>query len=129
VIRHNIRMLVAFGIVTTIVAWIALMVSFWLPDPAGTALQATALAIGIPGLVFAVSGVIFETELVTEFEKREEKVKRTHPLRCSDCGTKILNAGGTTIGDELEEELMIEPGTWRPPRTSPYDHDKGGPMA
>src|SRR3954462_8037540 len=100
-IRHNIRMVVAFGIVTTIVAWIALMVSFWLPDPAGHALQATALAIGIPGLVIAAFAVVFETELVSEFEAREEKVKRTHPLRCSDCGSKILNAGGTTIGDQL----------------------------
>lgn len=104
--RHNIRMIVAFGFAFTIVGWIALMVSFWLPEPAAQALQATAWAMGVPGLVVAGIGLTCEEELVTEFDRRRHQVHRTHALRCTDCGTKILNAGGTTVGDQLESELM-----------------------
>jgi DNA-directed RNA polymerase subunit RPC12/RpoP len=105
-VRHNIRMVVAFSAFTVLAAWLALMVSFWLPGVAGHALQATALSLGIPGLVVAVVGVIFESELTEEFELRGQKAK-AHALRCTDCGSKILNAGGTTIGDQIEGEVMM----------------------
>ena len=108
-IRHNLRMAVAFGLAFVAVAWICLMVSFWLPDPAGQALQATAWAMGIPGLVVAAVGFVMEQEIVTELENRQERVQRAKPLRCSDCGTKILDASGTTVGDQIEAEFMIEP--------------------
>lgn len=121
-VRHNIRMVVAFCAVTVLVAWIALLISFWLPDPAGVALQATAFALGIPGLVVGLAGVVFETELTDIFETRGERAKTTHPLRCTDCGSKILNAAGTTVGDQIESELMIEGhGGWRPPSDKASD--------
>jgi hypothetical protein len=119
-VRHNVRMVVAFGVITVLVAWVAFMVSFWLPDPAGAALQATALAMGIPGLVAAVVGVVFEGDLVNEFERRADEVKKPQPLRCTDCGSKILNTAGATIGDDIEGELMA--GQWTPPEdASPRD--------
>ena len=108
-IRHNLRMIVSFGAAFVIVAWVCLMVSFWLPGSAGQALQATAWALGVPGLVVAAVGFVMEQEIVTELENRQEKVKKTQPLRCSDCGTKILDASGTTIGDQIEGELMTGP--------------------
>jgi|SRR5262245_11873008 len=108
-IRHNLRMVVAFGAAFVGVAWICLMVSYWLPGAAGHALQATAWAMGIPGLVVAAAGFVMESEIVTELENRQEKVQRAKPLRCTDCGTEILNAGGTTIGDRIEGELMAGP--------------------
>jgi DNA-directed RNA polymerase subunit RPC12/RpoP len=102
-------MVVAFGIAFTIVGWIALMVSFWLPEPAAQALQATAWAMGIPGLAVAAIGLVCEEELVAEFDRRRDRVQRTRALRCTDCGNKILNVGGTTVGDQLESELMNTP--------------------
>jgi hypothetical protein len=117
--RHNIRLVLAFSIATVAVAWLALMVSYWLPEPAGHALMATALAMGVPALIAGAACFIFETEIIEELEKRNRAVQRTHPLRCTDCQNKILNAGGTTIGDQIEGELMA--GEWKPPPDSPFD--------
>jgi len=122
--RHNIRLVTAFAVVTVVVAWIALMVSYWLPDPAGKALMATAFAMGIPAII--VGGICFigETEITEELEKRSDaKTARARPMRCTDCGSKILNAAGTTIGDQIEDEVMMldtpayrdEKGNWHPP--------------
>jgi len=108
-VRHNIRMILALCGAFVSVAWVALVVSFWLPDPAGQALMATSWAMGIPSLIVGVVTVIFERELVEEFEARTKEVTRTQSLRCIDCGSKILNAGGTTIGDQIEGELMAGP--------------------
>jgi hypothetical protein len=125
--RHNIRLVIAFSIVTTIIAWIALMVSFWLPGLAGEALQATALSMGIPAIFIGGICFVMESELVEELEKRSSKeTARTKPLRCSDCGTKILDASGTTVGDEIEGEIMmLRPGLgehpWEHPPESPFD--------
>jgi hypothetical protein len=118
-VRHNIRMMVAFGVTFGVVAWVCLMISFWLPGLAGDALEATAWAMGIPGLVVAAAGVIFERELVEEFESRSEQAQKGKALRCSDCGTKILDASGTTIGDQIEGELMLEQSRDRPERRFP----------
>jgi DNA-directed RNA polymerase subunit RPC12/RpoP len=128
--RHNIRLVIAFSIATLAVAWIALMVSYWLPDPAGRALMATACALGFPALIAGGICFIGETEIVNELEKRSEKTARTRPMRCTDCGSKILNAAGTTIGDQIEDEvMMLEPptpirdpkGNWHPPDDGPFD--------
>jgi len=125
-VRHNIRMVLALCGAFVSVAWVALVVSFWLPDPAGQALMATSWAMGIPSLIIGVVGVIFERELVEEFESRTKEVTSTKALRCSDCGSQILNAGGTTIGDQIEEEVLMlnnpsydEKGNWKPPRSQP----------
>lgn len=96
--------MIAVGIALTLLGWIAMMVSFWLPHPIGQALMSTALSVGIPGLVFAIVPFIFAQEI----EEYHWLAKPT-PLRCTDCGSKILNAGGTTVGDQIEGELMIGP--------------------
>jgi len=128
--RHNIRLVIAFSVATLAVAWIALMVSYWLPDPAGRALMATACALGLPALFAGGICFVMETEIVNELEKRsDEKTARTRPMRCTDCGSKILNAAGTTIGDQIEDEVLMldtsvyrdDKGNWHPPHTSPYD--------
>jgi DNA-directed RNA polymerase subunit RPC12/RpoP len=110
----RVKPLIAAGIALTIIGWIALMVSFWLPGVIGHALQATALSVGIPGLVFAIVPAVFGQE-IEEFQP----TKKPQSLRCTDCGSKILNAGGTTIGDQIEGELMVGP--WTPPSASPFD--------
>ena len=79
---------------------------------------------GIPAII--VGGICFigETEITEELEKRSDaKTARARPMRCTDCGSKILNAAGTTIGDQIEDEVMMldtpayrdEKGNWHPP--------------
>ena len=100
----RVKPVIAAGILMTVIGWIALMVSFWLPGAIGVALQATALSVGIPGLVFAIVPAIFWEEIEDYHPTAKAK-----PLRCTDCGSKILNPAGTTIGDQIEGELMIGP--------------------
>lgn len=93
------------GLLLLLIGWIGFMVSFWMPtDWARQALMATALSLGIPGLVAAGGVFVFADEL-REYDpfKHQTQVK----LRCSDCGSKILNPAGTTIGDQLEEEVFM----------------------
>ena len=109
----RVKPLIAAGIVMTVLGWIALMVSFWLPGAIGQALQATALSVGLPGLAFAIVPAIFWREI-----EDYHPDKKPQPLRCTDCGTKILNPGGTTVGDEIEGEIMmLRPGLGE----HPYD--------
>lgn len=97
------KRLLYLSIGLTVISWIAFMVSFWLPHPVGAALQATALSLGIPG----VAAVCFLGVCWDEIETYLHRSK-TRTLRCTDCGSKILNPAGTTIGDQLEGELMLE---------------------
>lgn len=98
----RVKPIVVGGVALTVLGWVLLMVSFWLPGVLGTALQATALSLGIPGLVAGAGGFVFWREI-----EDYQPTAKQHPLRCTDCGSKILNAGGTTVGDQIEGELMI----------------------
>jgi len=90
------------------------MVSYWLPDPAGKALMATACVLGIPAII--TGGICFtmESELVEEIDKRQRKAHRTHPLRCSDCAAKILDASGATV-EQILPARYDDKGNWQPP--------------
>jgi|KBSMisStandDraft_5_1062788.scaffolds.fasta_scaffold104129_3 hypothetical protein len=118
----RVKPVIMAGILMTLIGWITMMVSFWLPGAVGTALNATAVSIGIPGLVFAIVPAIFWEEI-----EAYHPSKKPPSLRCKDCGTKILNPGGTTFGDAIEDELMLESPTpirpTRPIRNDPWkDH-------
>lgn len=107
---QTLKKLLVSGVVGLLLGWIALMVSFWLPtDFARSALSATALCLLIPSAV--VTGVI--TAAWNELQDVSFSTKQPK-YRCIDCGTKILNAAGTTIGDELEGEIMTS--EWSPPK-------------
>lgn len=98
----RVKPIVVGGVILAVLGWLAFMVSFWLPGAIGTALQATALSLGLPGLLAAGGGFIFWREI-----EDYQPTAKQHPLRCTDCGSKILNAAGSTIGDQIEGELMI----------------------
>lgn len=115
---RTLKLILISSIVGLFLGWIALMVSFWLPiEFARNALSATALCLLIPsGVAAAVISVCWEELQDLSFPTKQPK------MRCIDCGSKILNAAGTTIGDEMEGELMA----WSP-RTDPR-HPHEGPM-
>jgi hypothetical protein len=118
--RHNIRLITSFSVAFVVVAWVGLMVSYWLPDPAGKALMATSWILGIPAIIAGGIGFLAETEIVEEIDKRRVKAKKTHPLRCSDCAAKILDASGATV-EQILPARYDEKGNWHPPRTDPSD--------
>jgi hypothetical protein len=90
----RVKPIVLGGVVLTALGWVLLMISFWLPGAAGVALQATALALGIPGLVTAVCGYAFWNEIEDHQSRIERTTVKPQPLRCTECQTKILNASG-----------------------------------
>ena len=90
----KVKPIVLGGVVLTVLGWVLLMISFWLPGIAGEALQATALALGLPGLVTAVCGYAFWSEIEDHQSRIERTTVKPQPLRCTDCQTKVLNASG-----------------------------------
>lgn len=116
------KTILAVAVTGVLLGWIALMVSFWLPTQyAQDALSATALCLLVPfGITAGVISVAWEELQAISFSTKQPK------MRCIDCGTKILSAAGTTVGDEIEGEIMTS--QWTPPRSSPFKPN-GGPMA
>jgi hypothetical protein len=90
----RVKPIVLGGVVLAVLGWVLLMISFWLPGIAGEALQATALALGLPGLVTAVCGYAFWREIEDHQENITASTVKPQPLRCTECQTKILNASG-----------------------------------
>lgn len=73
----------------TVLGWVLLILSFWVfESDVHQAFQSTAMALLFPGGVGVVGLVIFEEEL-----------KRPHPMRCTTCGTQILDTSGTTVSE------------------------------
>lgn len=99
----RVKPIVVGGVALAVLGWLLMMVSFWLPGVAHDALMATALTIGIPGLVAGAGGFVFWREI-----EEYQPTAKTKPLRCTDCGSKILNASGTTVGDQIEGEFMLD---------------------
>lgn len=125
----RVKPIIITGLILTLIGWIAMMVSFWLPGIVGEALLSTALSIGIPGLVITIGPWIFWEEIEDYRPSKKARV-----LRCTDCASKILNPAGSTIGDQIEEEVMmldspirshpVKPAEWKPPPESPFDRKK-----
>jgi hypothetical protein len=111
------RLALAIAVGTfTVVGWLMLIVSFWTPTEfAHLALLNTSLAMLIPGMVGSAITAVFWDDMVRPITKPQ--------LRCTDCGTKILSPAGTTIGDKIEDELLV--GQWEPPKDASPFH-RGG---
>jgi hypothetical protein len=88
--RWQWKLAVEVSIVLAVAGWVSLMVSFWLPvQVAQQALFYTALSLGLPGLAGTVGLLCFKTELTTPARKM--------PLRCTDCGRRVINVGGEVM--------------------------------
>lgn len=101
--RRQYAVLCALAGVVALTGWALLMVSFWLPlDSMREAMNHTAQALLWPG---AVGGLVLG--LAPWISDGECFRDQPRPLRCIDCGTQVLNAAGSTVGDEIEGELMM----------------------
>jgi hypothetical protein len=98
----KVKPMIATGLILTLVGWIGMMVSFWLPGVAHEALLSTSLALLLPGLGLTIVPWVFWREI-----EDYEPTAKPKPIRCMDCGTAVLNAAGATMGDQIEGEVMM----------------------
>ena len=122
--RAGVKLTLYLTLSMVICGWVGLMTSYWLPQPAGHALMATSLVLAIPALIAAILTANFEEELVeyglAKGERERVRLAPPPPMRCTECGTRILDAGGTTVGDQLEGEIMMLDQRALDQRNNPY---------